>query len=322
MERIDAHSHFGKTYLGPENRPDRYLLEAEKLNLVCSVISPAPCPEYLVGKDIFRPCIWKFEKGKVNYVQQYYNPKEEAIFSETHAGQNPYHYANWQLVAQTSQINQGCRQEIKVMPIHHPFLDTENELLSLMEENCVVAIKFHGFATFAGPESIKPTLITELKARRMPIVVHTDMFNGLSLGPAEIARELNNPVEWVKWAIETEVPTLITHGARLSEKAINLARGHKHILIGCSPDLAIMGEKDFALGKVTVNFLNSLLAIVPSGQLVFDIDYGWNVRKIGDWEDQDWDMLQRLERSATKLGLSEKDLENICYKNAISFFRL
>lgn len=322
MERIDAHSHFGKTYLGPENRPDRYLLEAEKLNLVCSVISPAPCPEYLVGDNIFRPCLWKFENGKVYYVQQNCDLQKKAILFETTAKPNPFHYVNRQLISQAFQINQRSCQEVKVMPIHHPFLDTEDELLSLMAEKNVVAVKFHGFATFAGPEGIRPMLIRELIIRKIPIVVHTDMFSGPLVGPAEMARELNNPVRWVKWAIETGVSTLITHGARLSEEAIGLAWGHKNIFIGCSPDLAIMTEKEFSLGRNTNNFLDSLLEMVPSDQLIFDIDFGWNVRNINDWESSDWQMLERIEASAAKFGLNERNLENFYYNNAVRFFRL
>jgi len=323
FRKIDAHSHFGKTYFGPDSRPEDYLEGTKNLNIVSSIISPAPTPEIITNEIIFRPCVWKVNRiDSVTYVEQEENINSQEII-ERSARRNPYANSNLELISLARKIN--CNQQdsrVLVMPIFHPILDDLNQVFELLKQPEVVAIKFHGVAASAGPESIPKSLIKELKNRNTPIIAHTDMYLGTIDNAFDYARELNHPQKWVKWAVETGVSTVITHGARLDGEAIHQAKNNPNILIGCAPDLAILGEKDHSLTIKTNNFLESLFELVNPNQLVFDIDYGWNTQNIGQWSNLDWDMCRRIETEADKAGFSAIDLEDIYYNNAARLFKL
>jgi len=184
------------------------------------------------------------------------------------------------------------------------------------------------FETFIVP-GFKPLVINDAYKEessdqngKIPIIAHTDMYLGTIDNAFDYARELNHPQKWVKWAVETGVSTVITHGARLDGGAIHQAKNNPNILIGCSPDLAILGEKDHSLTIKTNNFLESLFELVNPNQLVFDIDYGWNTQNTGQWSNLDWDMCRRVETEADKAGFSAIDLEDIYYNNAARLFKL
>jgi hypothetical protein len=61
---------------------------------------------------------------------------------------------------------------------------------------------------------------------------------------------------------------------------------------------------------------------IPLSQLMFDIDYGWNVYERWQWEHKDWGSLNRLLFLAKQKKISKIDLENILYWNAKIFFNL
>lgn len=321
--KIDAHSHFGKSYLGPDSSPQNYLQNAKRLNIIGSVISPAPSPEVISDELIFRPCIWKPNSiSQVKYISQIENRINNEVI-EKDAIKNPYIEANRELIDFVQKNNLIKKHtNLYVMPIYHPILDDSRDFAEILNQREVVAIKIHGIASFTGPETVPSKIIQEIKRRKLPVVAHTDIYIGKINNSFDYARELNNPQKWARWSIETGIPILLTHGARLNTETINLIRNNRNILIGCSPDLAILGEKQHNLSVKTNNFLGTLFKLVNPNQLIFDIDYGWNTKKLGQWSDLDWGMSQRIEASANIARFSEKDLENIYYNNASRFFKL
>lgn len=319
VEKIDAHGHFFKSYLGPESSIDEYLRHAKGLGVVLTVASPGPTPEYKQDGVLYRPSVWRRVNGIIQYDQQHLDDESRLLDSRP-SNQNPYADSNRRLIDVASGLNQNSSLKIKVMPIHHPVLDTSDEILGFIYDPNVIAIKLHGIATFTGPSDVTPEVTKALSQTRKPMIVHTDLYNGDSKTDLAKACNMNHPSLWVDWAIANNVRLLITHGARLSEDAIAKINSHPELFIdGISPDLLIMSEPGH-LEKQTDNFIRDLLTKVNRSQLVFDIDYGWNVYGRGQWDKNDWDMCQRFESTAQLLGLSDKEIEDIYYNNAAKFY--
>jgi|GEM_PF-4045521 len=322
QRKIDAHGHFFKSYLGPESPIDEYWNHTEKIGVVYCVASPGPSPEYETAQGIFRPAIWKSDADQhIHFVQQLVNQQTGEIIVERPSEENPYAVINQRLLDTAAERNATHEQKIFVMPIHHPTLDRDDEILNLIGRQDVAAIKFHGVAAFAGPKEVRPSVIKALNEKQKPIIVHTDYYAGVTSNLFIQACQLNNPIEWVRWAIDTDVSILITHAARLSREALMLAKGHKNIVIGCAPDILQSSEPDH-LFQPTNDYYADLFRMIPSSQIVFDIDYGWNVRERNKWDTNDWDMTNRLEVAAEKTNLKNIDLEAIYFDNASRFFRI
>lgn len=317
--KIDAHSHIGKTYLGPKSAIDIYIQHARIMDIIASVIAPGPTPEATIPNtnSIYYSCIWKasLDKG-VEYVQQWI--QNGNIVREEPAEKNPYAHANRALFALSHQIT---KPRIYVMPLHHPILDTESEVKAIINNPNTVALKIHGVATYTGPENIANFTIDELKRVGKPVVVHTDLYSPLETNPFHVALNLNHPTKWIQWSRETGIKTLITHGARLVPEAIELASSSKTVMIGISPDLLLMSEPD-SLSAKTDNFLHYLMYIISSKKLLFDIDYGFNVRHRDDWENRDWDMEKRILEASSLCHFDKEDVDNIFYSNALRFFSI
>lgn len=318
LRKIDAHGHFGKSYLGPESSIEGYLSDAEKLGIVACIASPGPTPEITKEGLLFRPCMWAFKGDELIYLEQVCN-LESTVIRESPANVNPYQAVNDSLIAQIDRL--VGKVSIYVMPIHHPILDTAEEISRLLISRKTIALKIHGVSTFTGPEDVNSGIIDTLKRRKKPLVVHTDMYKFEITNPIQKAYRLNDPIKWALWARETKIPTLITHGARLSQEAIQLASEVDNVVIGIAPDL-LLGSEPERLAIEADSYLNALLEIVPPNKLVFDIDYGWNVSERNQWAKRDWKMTDRLEQTAKKIGLKTRDLEDIYFNNAVSFFNL
>ncbi|HBP51330.1 MAG: hypothetical protein US68_C0007G0032 [Candidatus Shapirobacteria bacterium GW2011_GWE1_38_10] len=324
FRKIDAHSHFGKSYFGPDSIPQDYLNNARSLNIIASVISPAPTPEIKNNELIFRPCIWK-PRESPNQVQ-YVSQEENTLTGETienSVQRNPYFETNEKLinfVRETNYISSSPR--LMVMPTYHPLLDDLKKFTLLLDQPEVVAIKIHGIATFTGPESISRQAVKEIQRRQLPVVVHTDMYKGEITNQLDFAREMNHPRKWARWSIENSIPILLTHGARLDIETMKIIRNKKNIFVGCSPDLYLFEERTHSLAVPTNNFLSDLFNLTCPEQLVFDIDFGWNLKNTKTGFEKDWDMDKRIELNAKNKKIIRRDLENIYFNNASNFYKI
>ena len=322
LEKIDAHSHFYPTYDGPDSPIEPYITEAKKLNVQVCVASPGPCPIYRDdAQNIIVPCMWEHVEGQFHYVNKTFDPSGKVVLASLPASSNPYTNDNKRLIEEAKHNNISNSIKICVMPLHHPKLDDIQEVRDLLHTRDVVAIKLHGIATATGPEDISFEIIKALLEVDKPIVVHTDTYIKTPTIPIHNIYQKNNPIKWVRWAIDTGVKTLLTHGARLSDEAIDLAKGHDNIVIGLAPALIIMNSDKDRLSKPTTNFERDLMAKVPNSQLVFDIDYGWNVADRNKWEVKDWKMCERLDTIAEELQMSKLNLKKIYYDNSVRFFK-
>lgn len=316
-KKIDAHGHFGPSFLGPESNIEDYIGEARKIGVVATIASPGPTPEITRGNEIYHPCLWSVSENGVSYFQQL--SRNGQVVAKADALPNPYHDVNIDLLNKTRAPIGGI--QILVMPIHHPILDTPEEVRSMLFEHPSIAMKLHGISTFSGPENVSESTIDSLRKADKPLVVHTDLYTAEVKSPIHAAYQLNDPLQWVLWARQTGVKTLITHGARLSENAINLAISTPNVMIGIAPDLLLMTEPE-RLAVATNDYLETLLTMVPPYKLMFDIDFGWNVSERNQWETLDWKMHERMESVCSRIGLSVKTLENVFYNNAVKFYNL
>ena len=321
IKKIDAHGHFGGSFLGPESSIPRYIVEARKLGIVATIASPGPAPEIVENGRMIRPCLWEVNGKTINYFRQEIDlstGEEQKRDSEN----NPYHEVNLSLIEEASKYNQGINgYKILVMPIHHPILDTADEVQLLLSLEDTVALKIHGIATFTGPQDIPHSTIGSLHKVGKPVVVHTDMYRGKITNDIHTAYRLNDPVLWVNWARESGVKTLITHGARLSHKALDLIGQTPNAVVGLSPDLLLTAEPD-RLDHSTDEFLYELFTSVSPEKIVFDVDYGWNVSERNQWDKLDWQVCERVNRVADRVGLSQQDLEKVYYLNAVRFYNI
>lgn len=325
MIKFDSHSHLGQSYLGPNCDLPTYIAHAvERLNVHYTVTAPVACPEETQPDGtVIRPCIWKLDQttGNLVYVKQICDSNGE-VLSEEPAYLNPYSYTNSELMSLAYSHNTTNKHQILVMPLHHPLLDTEAEVSRLLHEEPSIALKIHGIATYSGPSDVPQTTIHSLRSLNKPVIVHTD-YHAEPQTLIEQAYRMNDPYNWIRWAIDTDVKVFITHAARLSKAAIRLASGRSNILIGLAPDILLEAEPDrLAFTSESHSLLADLFALVPPEQLAFDIDYRWNVSERNNWDATDWDMTQRIEEAGMRGGWTMHDFENVYFNNASRFFNL
>ncbi len=319
-EIIDAHSHIFPSYRGPKNDFDVYNREVLKLGVRVCVVSPGPCPEYKKNDFLYRPCVWDFRHGEFLQLQQFCSLKTKEVLSELPAIRNPFLEINEKLLKLADELKNSPLR-MKIMPLIHPLLDEFSIIERWINETHVGALKFHGLATAMGPEDISQEVVGILQKTNRPIVVHTDYLNIKPVTPMQLTYKMNDSRLWVKWAKETKIKTLITHGARLSLEAIELARGCKNIKFGIAPGL-LMGTEQDRLAKETDDYESAVLKMVPPEQLLFDIDFGWNVKERGEWDHSEWEMVTRIETKAKDLGLTNNEIKSVFYNNSAEFFQL
>jgi hypothetical protein len=207
------------------------------------------------------------------------------------------------------------------MPLYHPILDTIDNLEQIIKNELVKSIKIHGISTFCGPENVSKDFITLIKKYSMPLQIHADLYNKNEISPLHKAYNLNHPKKWINLALNNDIKIVITHGSRLDEESINLAKDNKNIMFTLSPDLLLSSENE-RMAKTFSNYINTALKLISPNQILFDIDYGWNISKRTNSDNHDWNMKYRLMDSLALLNFSKKEINSIFFDNANSFFNL
>lgn len=322
IQKFDAHGHFGRSFLGPDGDPSLYFREARNDNVTGCVISYGCTPNLLEGKHFRRPCIWSYKQdGTVEYFSNVVDAAGVEL-ERTEVGQNPYGEVNRAMVQLAKRHNDtGETPRMYVLVLHHPVFDTKSEVSELIRSEGVIAMKFHGISTFLSPQAISDSTVDALRKHNKPIVVHTDMYRPEPKNGIQLAYRLNHPLGWIEWARQTGVKTLVTHGARLSSEAINLAKVTENVVIGIAPDLLLLSEPD-RLAQETDDYLRDLIQIVPPEKLVFDYDYSYNVTGRDKWEEIDWTFSSRLLQRMVEAGYTDEQVNRVFKDNAIRFYGL
>jgi|JI10StandDraft_1071094.scaffolds.fasta_scaffold187256_2 hypothetical protein len=320
MKLIDCHSHVSRSKGGPDCNFDRYHDAAVRLGVVASLLAPGACPEELSDGESFLPCVWRIEDGKPVYVQKHIHA--DGTEQVEPASKNPYHATNEALCRNIRAANSKQDQvRYYATPLYHARLDSLDELSSFLGQKETAAIKLHGIASYVAPHDISPEAVALLTSSNVPLMVHTDWYAGQPERPMQHAYRFNDPLKWVSWAIENDVRLVALHGACLCAESFSLARGNDKIRFGISPDLLMMSEPE-RLKVATTDYLETLFKMASPEQLLFDIDYSWNTEQRGDWENLDWDMVQRVSSRAKRAGYSDTDIERVFHKNAEEFFNI
>lgn len=317
LKIIDSHSHIGPSYLGPRSLPGTYVKEASRLGVVGAIVSPGPSPEVSRITTTYYPCLWRLQSGTPVYEQIIKSLDGETLSAEP-SSPNPYHNANEQLFTLAERER---KLRFLVMPLHHPILDTKEEVRAILFDHPSIGLKLHGIATYTRPSDVQNYTISLLRATGKPLVVHTDRHAGEITNPFANACQMNNSESWLAWANNTGVKIVLAHGARLTEPVIRAARSLPNVMIGMAPDLLIASDPA-RLATPTTDYLLTLMDMAGPENVLFDIDYGWNVRERDKWDTQDWDMRARVEAAAATLGMSDENVHDILFQNAVSFFQL
>lgn len=315
-KKIDTHSHIFPSFDGPDSDFEFYQERIQDLDVVSSLLAPGPCPKEIADEFEYYPCLWQYNDGNIKYKKCFIKDGREHYEK---VDINPYKDTNNKLFDELKRANDSNKfTRFYATPLFHPVLDTNDELERLCSHKQTLGIKIHGIATFTGPKNINQKQLSILKKYNKPLIVHTDLFKKPT-NPIQIAYQLNHPVGWVALAIKSKIKLVALHGACLSEKAINMAKGHSNIKIGTSPDLLMMSEPD-RLDMPTKNLVYDLFRLVDPSQVMFDIDYSWNVGTRDLWSNLDWNMENRYIEAARAIGFTNHEIEAYFYQNAADFF--
>ena len=263
---IDAHSHIGYDYKFGNSKLNEYIAFCKRNGITIGNLMPQPNPAYTInGKKV--PCVmWEYNNGKVLY--DTYNHKNE----------NPYKYLNYYYYYQCRKIKDFT---INFIPLVHPILDRIEyleEMITVMKPN---AIKLHGIGGGFGPKDIPQKFIDFVKKYDIPIVTHIECDTRKNTNYSEqkkYIKSINNAYDWARFLVDNKISGILTHGLALDERAINLVRDNPNIMIGIGPDLLISNQPHRLKIRDDSNlYLQILKERIPVSQIVFDVDYNWNI---------------------------------------------
>lgn len=318
LTATDCHSHFFPNAFGPDSDPGLYLNKSAQIGVSRSIISPSPTPRIELKNGTRFPCLWKWNtrSKKFIYVDRTVDHKDE-IISEEAVMQNPYHDINNKLYYYIEQ--QSTSTELFMAYLHHPKLDTSDEVESWLRKPIVKAIKIHGISSATSPADVHSYLPFLAKKYNKPLIVHTDYSSRIAT-PIDRLYSSNNPENWITWALKNHVRLFVTHAARLSISALSQINQNDTLRLGCAPDIVLLNEPNRLVNK-SESIYEFVLPRINPQRLLFDIDYGWNVRQRDAWDNNDWSGLDRLNRSLERYGLTSM-ADHVLSSGALSFFRL
>lgn len=94
----------------------------------------------------------------------------------------------------------------------------------------------------------------------------------------KIYKKVNNALDWTKFISNNGLRGMLTHGLALDKNAIKIIKNDKNIIIGLGPDLLISSQP-YRINRKNYEgeYLELLKQNIPIEQLVFDVDYNWNI---------------------------------------------
>ena len=301
---LDAHSHIGMDkFFKFQGSIDEYIQECKKIGVTDSLLMSTPCPVIISGESKVTPLIWNFEDGQFKC----YKEKNGEVME---VQKNPYNLVN-EILKSTLSKMKNCGINLHCIPLVHPKYDTDNYLEMLLMDN-PVAIKMHGISAAFSPYDVSDRFWNIIRKYDVPIIIHTDYDNTQNDTPLCKLRNANTPLEWINVLKKQNVRALLTHGVRLCSDSMKLINGNNNFVIGIGPDSLIASEKE-RLYKNS-SYLETLFEGVSIDQLVFDIDYPWNVKN----DRLDFNSIDRIKKIITNAD----ELDKILYYNAQKFFHL
>lgn len=319
---VDSHSHIGKDSFHPfVGDINEYAEKATTIGVTDSLLMPTPSPKILVNKQVIN-LLWKYDFDKHEFVFDYLGTKYSLNSNVCFA---PYALAN--LLTKKDIMNCPTAINFHFVPLVHPIFDSIQYIDQLLDTK-PRAIKIHGIASGLSPENIPVDFANLVKEYDIPIIVHTDYDSAQVESPISNAwtlnylRNANTPSNWIKFATKMGIRLYLTHGVRLDSDSIRLVNSTDLFVVGIGPDSLIRIEPS-RLYNSTFDYLKELCDQVSINKLCFDLDYPWNVNKpISELTNQSIDLdfggVQRLQA----LGLSQNELDNILWKNAVRFFKI
>lgn len=299
---IDGHSHFGSDYFHGTTSIKEYqkLMDDNKINY--GFVMPTPGPVNQEGK---RYLAWDIRFNKIYYYSECLSVLE-----------NPYR-----------EINANYFNEIKKMddtrlvyvPLVHPILDTREYLDELVSMTNPVALKIHGVGAGVDPFCIPRDFTEFVREKDLMLIVHTDYDAGKDSVRYDtlLLRNLNTPFRWAKYLVNNRIYGVLNHGAALDIETLKLVNDEEYLKIGLGPDLVIQHDKNrVAMDRYqleNIGYLQLLKKTVMSNNIIFDIDFDWNIipDKIGTKLDGDF-------VSRVKENWNTNEQELIFGKNLIS----
>lgn len=232
--------------------------------------------------------------------------------------ENPYKIVNKQYFEILSSKKSNI--SLNYVPLIHGVLDTPLYLEKIIKLYNPVALKVHGFGSGFRPDEFNPELIEVLKKYKIPLIIHTSVYN-YNYGYGAETRKWRNdchPLKWAMFLLNNNLSGILNHGACLNKDTFNLVNKTNNIKIGIGPDLDISRDffkVDYDKDKYYKDtYLQVLHDCVDPNNLLFDLDYNWN--KNEETGKQDLNQVKRIS-SVWK----DNELDKIFEENAISVFK-
>lgn len=303
-EIIDAHSHIGIDYKYGTSKLDEYVEFCKKNGITKANVMPQPNPAYVINGKIV-PCMtWQYKDGKITY-ETYDNTNK-----------NPYKYINYYYYQQCKNVKE---MNINFIPLIHPILDELQYVEELIKKIKPIAIKLHGIGSGIAPKDIPQEFIELLKKYNLPVITHVECDTRENTDYSEgkkYIKKVNNALDWTKFISNNGLRGMLTHGLALDKNAIKIIKNDKNIIIGLGPDLLISSQP-YRINRKNYEgeYLELLKQNIPIEQLVFDVDYNWNINPHTNQIDNE--AVKRVK----KVWQDKKEQERIFCKNILEFYK-
>lgn len=290
FEIIDAHSHIGYDYIFGNSDINDYVEFCRRNKITKGNVMPQPNPVYHINGRIV-PCIsLKYIDGKIQY--DTYN----------HNNENPYEYINYYYYMKCMSIKDF---DINFIPLVHPILDTTEYLEKLISGMHPNALKIHGIGSGISPNDIPDEFVQIVRKYDLPIIVHVECDTRSNTNHTEQKRymkRVNNAYDWAEFLVDNGLRGLLTHGLALDKRAIDLVKDNRGIMIGIGPDLLISNQPHrLKIQGDSSNYLKMLKENISPDQIVFDIDFNWNINpKTGEIDNESVERIKQVWQDRTE----------------------
>lgn len=294
IEKIDAHSHFGKDAFFPvEGDLNKYIGEAKKIGIKETLAMPVACPK--ISKDDKSIILLQnnYDGEKVEHYKVIIKGKKSKKIKHQ-SGYNPYSVANTEIFNLKGD-HKGI--QFHYVPLIHPFYYSDDDLF-LQKIRGAKALKIHGIAGGVNPKYVQADFLKKIEKLGIPIILHTDY------NPNCYIQKVNTTENWLEILKDYNIKAMFTHSARLSKDAIKIINEDKRYIVGLAPDIYLMSDKD-NFKDYPENYYEKCFSEFSENKIFFDIDYPWNIHSIKNIN-LDWKSVERIEKTCTDKEKLEK----------------